>query len=82
MNETPLRILSPDDGGVRGLSSLYILRELMDQIKLKRMFDSPPANDSFQEIVRPCELFDLIYGTSTGGLIAIMLGRLEMCPPN
>ncbi|KAJ5081108.1 Acyl transferase/acyl hydrolase/lysophospholipase [Penicillium angulare] len=28
--------------------------------------------------VRPCDVFDLIGGTSTGGLIAIMLGRLEM----
>ena len=27
---------------------------------------------------KPCEVFDLIGGTSTGGFIAIMLGRLEM----
>ncbi|THX83485.1 FabD/lysophospholipase-like protein [Aureobasidium pullulans] len=28
--------------------------------------------------IKPCDVFDLIGGTSTGGLIAIMLGRLEM----
>jgi patatin-like phospholipase/acyl hydrolase len=27
---------------------------------------------------KPCDHFDLIGGTSTGGLIAIMLGRLKM----
>jgi len=26
----------------------------------------------------PCQYFDLIGGTSTGGFIAIMLGRLRM----
>ena len=26
--------------------------------------------------IRPCEVFDLIGGSSTGGIIAIMLGRL------
>ncbi|KAJ5966691.1 hypothetical protein N7501_002939 [Penicillium viridicatum] len=30
------------------------------------------------EVLKPCDVFDLIGGTSTGGLIAIMLGRLEM----
>ncbi|KAG8920533.1 hypothetical protein FRC00_009863 [Tulasnella sp. 408] len=30
---------------------------------------------------KPCEWFDLIGGTSTGGLIAIMLGRLRMSIP-
>ncbi|KAL3459275.1 hypothetical protein BJX64DRAFT_291389 [Aspergillus heterothallicus] len=34
--------------------------------------------DNLYEIVRPCEVFDMICGTSTGGLIAIMLGRLRM----
>lgn len=27
---------------------------------------------------KPCEIFDLILETSTGGLIAVMLGRLGM----
>jgi patatin-like phospholipase/acyl hydrolase len=30
------------------------------------------------ETPRPCDYFDLIGGTSTGGLIAIMLGLLGM----
>jgi hypothetical protein len=30
------------------------------------------------EIPKPCDHFDLIAGTGTGGLIAIMLGRLRM----
>ncbi|CAE6447000.1 unnamed protein product [Rhizoctonia solani] len=59
----PLRLLSLDGGGVRGISSLRILKNIMDRIK-------PGA--------RPCDYFDLIAGTSTGGLIAIMLGRLRM----
>jgi patatin-like phospholipase/acyl hydrolase len=75
---TPLSILSMDGGGVRGISELYMLKELMDQIKLKLVNDNP--NDPVPDI-RPCNVFDLICGTSTGGLIALMLGRLEMVPP-
>ena len=70
-----------DGGGVRGLSSLYILQQLMKRINP----NLPP---------KPCDCFDIICGTSTGGyvtsqscavpktnaisLIAIMLGRLKM----
>ena len=62
------RILSLDGGGVRGLSSLLILRNIMEEIARR--------NGTAQ--AHPCEYFDLIGGTGTGGLIAIMLGRLRM----
>jgi len=63
------RILSLDGGGVRGLSSLLMLREIMEEVGRRAQVHEPPL---------PCQYFDLIGGTSTGGLIAIMLGRLRM----
>ncbi|GFF61701.1 protein kinase subdomain-containing protein [Aspergillus udagawae] len=71
IDTTGVCLLSLDGGGVRGLSSLYILKSIMDRLNHVRRDDKLPP-------VRPCEAFDLIGGTSTGGLIAIMLGRLEM----
>ena len=68
ITHTP-RILSLDGGGVRGLSSLLILREIMEDIEQRTGATETP---------KPCEYFDLIGGTSTGGLIAIMLGLLGM----
>ncbi|KAJ5340143.1 FabD/lysophospholipase-like protein [Penicillium brevicompactum] len=70
LESTGLCLLSLDGGGVRGLSTLYILKGLMDRLNQARPEGSPAK--------KPCEVFDLIGGTSTGGLIAIMLGRLEM----
>lgn len=35
----------------------------------------PPRRD---QIPKPCDHFDLIAGTGTGGLIALMLGRLRL----
>jgi len=62
------RILTIDGGGVRGLSSLLILRQIMDEIGRRNGTPAP----------LPCEYFEMIGGTSTGGIIAIMLGRLRM----
>ena len=82
-----LNLLSLDGGGIRGLSSLQILKQLMENIAFLNGFDTVP---------KPCDYFDMIGGTSTGGsvlqtktkvqyhihnihrLIAIMLGRLKM----
>ncbi|KAF2223866.1 phospholipase, patatin family protein [Elsinoe ampelina] len=71
LDSTGLCLLSLDGGGVRGLSSLFILKGIMDRLNHQRRQHNLSA-------VKPCEVFDLIGGTSTGGLIAIMLGRLQM----
>lgn len=70
----PLRILSLDGGGVRGYSMFVILQELMH----KTFFEMHGRAPQRHEIPKPCDHFDLIGGTGTGGLIAIMLGRLRM----
>lgn len=53
-----LRLLSLDGGGVRGLSGLYIIKRLMHEID--------PLST-----MNPCEYFDMIGGTSTGGYIPL-----------
>ncbi|MCJ1383741.1 hypothetical protein MMC17_006855 [Xylographa soralifera] len=70
----PLRILSLDGGGVRGYSMLILLQELMYKT-YNEAEGRPPRRD---QIPKPCDYFDLIAGTGTGGLIAIMLGRLRL----
>ena len=60
MPESDLRLLALDGGGVRGLSTLQILKQLMDTIDS----ESPP---------KPCDYFDMIGGTSTGGLVVTAL---------
>jgi len=62
-------LITPDGGGVRGVSELIILQQLM--LNIQKYYRLPT-------IPKPCEVFDMIGGTSTGGLIAIMLGRLQM----
>lgn len=49
-----------DGGGIRGLSILIIIREIMHRIQHAKGLDSPPL---------PCEYFDLIGGTGTGGYV-------------
>ncbi|KAH8748437.1 acyl transferase/acyl hydrolase/lysophospholipase [Diaporthe sp. PMI_573] len=67
--DLPPRILSLDGGGIRGKSSLLILENIMERIR---------ESQGLNQVPRPCDYFDLIGGTSTGGIIAIMLGRLRM----
>lgn len=48
----------------------------MHQIFLLTNNGKGPATPS--DLPRPCDYFDLIGGTGTGGLIALMLGRMRM----
>ena len=60
LDHTGLCLLSLDGGGVRGLSTLYILKGITARLNSERGLASLPP-------VKPCDLFDLIGGTSTGG---------------
>ena len=73
LQRRPILILALDGGGVRGLSSLILLRGLMERVAVAR-------NTSTHEpmTVRPSEYFDLIIGAGTGGICALFLGRLRM----
>jgi patatin-like phospholipase/acyl hydrolase len=47
-----------DGGGIRGVSELVILDYIMQRVQEKASLDDLP---------KPCDYFDLIAGTSTGG---------------
>ena len=60
LDEAGLCLLSLDGGGVRALSTLLILKRLMDRTNTVR-------KELGLNPVKPWELFDLIGGTGTGG---------------
>ena len=70
LDEAGLCLLSLDGGGVRGLSTLLILKRLMDRTNTMR-------KELGLNPVKPWELFDLMGGTSTGGYIFIVMSSTE-----
>lgn len=50
--------VSADGGGIRGVSELLILDEIMLRVQ---------HDLALNELPRPCDYFHLIGGTSTGG---------------
>jgi patatin-like phospholipase/acyl hydrolase len=64
-------LLSLDGGGVKGISSLLILQQIMDRVRVIEDRDLKTER-------LPKDYFDLAGGTSTGGLAALMLFRLNM----
>ncbi|PVF94427.1 hypothetical protein CPB86DRAFT_833403 [Serendipita vermifera] len=66
--ERPVNLLSID-GGFSGLSSLFILKEVFSRIK----YDIKSEED-----LRPCDWFDMMIGTDTGGIVVLLLGALKL----
>ncbi|KAJ7448125.1 acyl transferase/acyl hydrolase/lysophospholipase [Mycena latifolia] len=64
-----VRVLSLDGGGAGVLSELLILERIMYQVQATLGSDTTPT---------PCDYFEVIGGSGTGGIIALMLGRLRM----
>ncbi|KAJ7445482.1 hypothetical protein FB451DRAFT_1433297 [Mycena latifolia] len=65
-------VLSPSSsngGGAGVLSELLILEQIMYRVQATLGSDTTPA---------PCDYFEIIGGSGTGGIIALMLGRLRM----
>ena len=55
-----------DGGGVKGLAELRILERLFRTIRDERR----KKGIQIDELPLPCEYFDIIGGTSTGGYVA------------
>lgn len=60
-NSRQIRLLSIDGGGIRGLASILSLKRIMNKI-----------NEDRAEGLKPYEVFDLMGGTGTGGLVIRM----------
>lgn len=60
LENTGYCLLSLDGGGVRGLATLRVLQSIMTRLNNDR-------EDAGLLPRKPCEIFDLIGGTSTGG---------------
>lgn len=66
-----VRLLALDGGGIRGIASLVILRHIMWKVTER-------INPGSKEPCLPVDFFEMAAGTSTGGIIGIMLFRLRM----
>ncbi|PMD14934.1 FabD/lysophospholipase-like protein, partial [Hyaloscypha hepaticicola] len=73
-------MLAFDGGGIRGYSTLLMLQAIMDHIRRLETLSQyeQPEETLPAAAYLPAHYFNYMVGTSTGGLIAIMLGRLQM----
>ena len=75
MSARPLRILSLDGGGIKVLTEILILKCIMQRV---RVIEERRLAMVIDQVPAPWKYFDLICGSGTGGLLALMLGRLRM----
>ncbi|KAH8822835.1 hypothetical protein DL96DRAFT_1819533 [Flagelloscypha sp. PMI_526] len=61
--------LSLDGGGFQSLSQLFILMEIMQRLEWILKLEASPL---------PCEHFDFMGGSGSGGIIALLLGRFRL----
>ncbi|KZT39524.1 FabD/lysophospholipase-like protein [Sistotremastrum suecicum HHB10207 ss-3] len=62
-----LLLLSLDGGGVRGVSQLVMLKEILQRLDYNT-----------GSRTKPCDIFDMIGGSGMGGVLALFLGRLGL----
>ncbi|KIM28146.1 hypothetical protein M408DRAFT_23860 [Serendipita vermifera MAFF 305830] len=67
-----LRLASFDGGGQRAFSQLIMMKRFMHQIRWK-VYPNEPNRP-----MRPCDYFDLMAGSDTGGIIVILLVKLKL----
>jgi hypothetical protein len=67
----PIRILSLDGGGVKGLSTIFMLKQLLECIKDKIKSRNKQKSEGSDQL---SSFFDLIVGTSAGGIISLGMG--------
>ena len=68
-----------DSGGIRGLSELLIIKELMRRLMVEENVIRERAGiEPLSKPPKPCECFDLIGGNSTGGCVALYI-HLNHC---
>ncbi|OCT47443.1 hypothetical protein CLCR_03675 [Cladophialophora carrionii] len=72
----PVAMLCLDGGGVRGLSSLLILQLLLVLVTEELIDAGVIPRD--HATIKPQDVFDVATGTSTGGLIVLMMVKLDM----